>query len=115
MKIRNGFVSNSSSSSFVVILPENFIETIDFDKITEEHEDLNIDKFKKILKKFIKNECYSRDYDLDEDEEEKKRRGRRRKERKRKKMSSSPPFPHSPQECSSSLPRLRPIAAWARA
>ena len=24
MKIRNGFVSNSSSSSFVVLLPENF-------------------------------------------------------------------------------------------
>jgi hypothetical protein len=25
MKIRNGFVSNSSSSSFIVLLPENFV------------------------------------------------------------------------------------------
>jgi len=32
MKIRNGFVSNSSSSSFVILLPENF----DVDKQIEE-------------------------------------------------------------------------------
>jgi hypothetical protein len=32
MKIRNGFVSNSSSSSFVILLPDNFdINSIDFD------------------------------------------------------------------------------------
>lgn len=32
MKIRNGFVSNSSSSSFVVLLPEKFVENVDFSK-----------------------------------------------------------------------------------
>ena len=37
MKVRNGFVSNSSSSSFVVILPDNFSDTIDYDKIVEKN------------------------------------------------------------------------------
>ena len=36
MKVRNGFVSNSSSSSFIILLPENFsINTIDFQKILD--------------------------------------------------------------------------------
>ena len=33
MKIRNGFVSNSSSSSFVLLLPDNFLEKVDYKKI----------------------------------------------------------------------------------
>jgi len=42
MKIRNGFVSNSSSSSFVILLPENFtldLSEFDFkDSYTNEEE-----------------------------------------------------------------------------
>jgi hypothetical protein len=33
MKIRNGFVSNSSSSSFIIVLPDNFDHTIILDKV----------------------------------------------------------------------------------
>lgn len=54
MKIRTGFVSNSSSSSFVVLLPENFIETIDFDKVTDGDEDFPLDEFKRMLNDLIK-------------------------------------------------------------
>jgi len=39
MKVRNGFVSNSSSSSFVVLLPENFIEKINYEEVTGGDED----------------------------------------------------------------------------
>jgi len=58
MKIRSGFVSNSSSSSFVVFLPENFIETIDFDKIANGDEDFPVKHFKKLIKKLIKDEGF---------------------------------------------------------
>lgn len=54
MKIRNGFVSNSSSSSFVILLPENFVETIDFEKITRGDEDFPLDDFKRLINDFVK-------------------------------------------------------------
>jgi len=56
MKIRNGFVSNSSSSSFVVLLPENFIENIDFDSITQGDDEFPINSFKEMLNKFVEEE-----------------------------------------------------------
>jgi hypothetical protein len=56
MKIRQGFVSNSSSSSFVVFLPENFIETIDFDKIANGDEKFPTKNFKKLIEKLIEDE-----------------------------------------------------------
>jgi hypothetical protein len=60
MKIRNGFVSNSSSSSFVVLLPENF----DFEKHVEE----NFDK----LDKWTKDDILERyEYDGDDSGKEK--------------------------------------------
>ena len=66
MKIRTGFVSNSSSSSFVVILPSNFIDSIKFEGNLDEEK---IKKFKKFLDKFIKDEGYWRDSDNDDEEE----------------------------------------------
>jgi len=56
MKIRSGFVSNSSSSSFVILLPENFLDVIDYDKITNKYEDFPLDGFKDLLKMLIDNE-----------------------------------------------------------
>ena len=53
MKVRNGFVSNSSSSSFVVLLPENFIDKIDFEQVTGGDEDFPLDTFKKLLNELI--------------------------------------------------------------
>ena len=53
MKIRNGFVSNSSSSSFVVLLPENFVETIDFNKIVNEDDDFPLEDFKKVVDRLL--------------------------------------------------------------
>ena len=53
MKIRTGFVSNSSSSSFVLLLPENFIENIDFDKVTDGDEDFPLDEFKRMLNDLV--------------------------------------------------------------
>lgn len=56
MKVRSGFVSNSSSSSFVVLLPENFLENVDYDKITNGDEDFPLDSFKELLNEIIAND-----------------------------------------------------------
>ena len=58
MKIRNGFVSNSSSSSFVILLPKNFdINTVDFEAAIETYgpEDADVESVKEAMKNFIKN------------------------------------------------------------
>lgn len=72
MKIRAGFVSNSSSSSFVLLLPENFIETIDFDKITQGDEDFPLNEFKRMIDDFIKGRGMWMEsiYDYDEEDYE---------------------------------------------
>lgn len=57
MKIRAGFVSNSSSSSFVVVLPENFVESVDYDKITKDYEDFPLDNFKRLLNDLVNDKC----------------------------------------------------------
>jgi hypothetical protein len=50
MKIRSGFVSNSSSSSFILLLPKNFdVETQDYSSFE------NPIKAKNCLKKLIKD------------------------------------------------------------
>lgn len=55
MKIRNGFVSNSSSSSFVVLLPENFLDNIDYSKISRGDDDFPISDFTRMLVDFVSN------------------------------------------------------------
>lgn len=72
MKLRNGFVSNSSSSSFVVLLPEDFIETLNFDEITDGDDDFPLDDFKALLDKLIKEDgIWSEEiYDFDKDDYE---------------------------------------------
>jgi len=77
MKIRNGFVSNSSSSSFVLVLPDNFVESVDYNKITNGEEDFPLDEFKKLLTTIIEDNGtwteeiydYERELDLDCDYE----------------------------------------------
>jgi len=55
MKIRNGFVSNSSSSSFVICLPENFdINSIDFEKASQrKYCQKTPDQLRKTIEKLI--------------------------------------------------------------
>jgi len=63
MKIRNGFVSNSSSSSFVVLLPKNFdadmfidnMEDDEIENIMEEHNMKSKNQIKKILRTCVKD------------------------------------------------------------
>lgn len=60
MKTRQGFVSNSSSSSFVLLLPENFLETIDYDKIVSDYDEEDraefpLDDLKRLFEDFVKN------------------------------------------------------------
>jgi len=72
MKVRNGFVSNSSSSSFVVLLPENFLKTIDYENITQGNEDFPLDQFKEVLEKLVnENGIYLEEiYEYDEEDSE---------------------------------------------
>jgi len=72
MKLRTGFVSNSSSSSFILLLPENFIETIDFDKVTQGDEDFPLDDFKRLINDFtVKGGMWNESiYDYDEEDYE---------------------------------------------
>lgn len=53
MKIRSGFVSNSSSSSFVVVLPDNFIEIVDYSKIEDIDDEFPLDDFQSLLRRIM--------------------------------------------------------------
>ena len=58
MKIRQGFVSNSSSSSFVVLLPENFdVNSIDYSEFQDQlnYHEIDADSVKVALDELIKN------------------------------------------------------------
>jgi hypothetical protein len=74
MKIRSGFVSNSSSSSYIVEIPKDF--KIEKDKISEEAKsemerwdnvdlDEAIEKLKRALNTFHTNGYVHRGYDID--------------------------------------------------
>ena len=65
MKVRNGFVSNSSSSSFVIVLPENFVKNFDYTEILKENEDFPLEEFKTLIKSFESRGLYAEEiYDV---------------------------------------------------
>ena len=59
MKVRNGFVSNSSSSSYVILLPEEFnvneidLTKFDFESDWYEDEEIDFDDIKQTLNDLI--------------------------------------------------------------
>lgn len=58
MKIRNGFVSNSSSSSFVILLPKGFdMETVKYEDFVgkDSYSEATVESVKKAMKKFLKD------------------------------------------------------------
>jgi hypothetical protein len=70
MKIRQGFVSNSSSSSFVILLPKNFdpdmyvdnMEDSEIEKILSDHDVKSKKKIKEYLTMLVKDKgIYSGD------------------------------------------------------
>ena len=65
MKIRNGFVSNSSSSSFIVIIPDSFdINTVDISDYTDEYK-VTKASIKKGFKELKKDSTLYEDDDYD--------------------------------------------------
>ena len=59
MKIRNGFVSNSSSSSFVILLPDSFdIESVDFEEFSDPYGDNSTpENIKKAFNQLKRDKC----------------------------------------------------------
>lgn len=63
MKIRNGFVSNSSSSSFIVLLPDNFSkEDLDFSKANVDDDEITKEDVYKTFEE-LKNDKVIYEYD----------------------------------------------------
>ena len=54
MKVRNGFVSNSSSSSFIMLIPENFnVDEFDFTPHQNKFDDTDEENVKRTFKKMV--------------------------------------------------------------
>ena len=64
MKVRLGFVSNSSSSSFIVLIPNNFdIQTIDLEKYKNEYHYSKNEDIIKAFRKLKRTGSYCEDDD----------------------------------------------------